>query len=206
MVADLVNAVSAVSGSALKEGVRVAYSRAVEHPREDLPFPVGRKFAESVGYTADLLRRLPAVSVEVVAGVSNLSILAEIFLGATALDMGCGGGLDSIIAARRTGPQGQVFAVDFSPAMLTCAKQGLTEAGVNNVRIYSADAERLPIEDNSVDVALADGIFNLNPERSMIFSELARVVKPGGCVYAAELILREVLAEEIQATTANWFA
>ena len=90
--------------------------------------------------------------------------------------------------------------------MLTCAKQGLAEAGVNNVRIYSADAERLPIEDNSVDVALANGIFNLNPERSMIFSELARVVKPGGCVYAAELILPKALAEGIQATTANWFA
>ena len=202
----MVNAVNAVSVSTLRDGVREAYSRAAEHPGEDHPFPVGRKFAESVGYPADLLRRLPAVSVEVFAGVSNLSILAEIFSGATVLDMGCGGGLDSIIAARRTGPEGQVFAVDFSPAMLTCAKQGLMEAGVNNARIYSADAERLPIDDNSVDVALANGIFNLNPERSMIFSELARVVKPGGCVYAAELIWREAPAEEVQATAANWFA
>ena len=198
--------VSAASVSSLREGVREAYSRAAEHPGEDHPFPVGRNFAESVGYPANLLRRLPAVSVQVFAGVSNLSILAEIPQGTTVLDLGCGGGLDSILATRRTGPQGQVFAVDFSPAMLKCAKQGLLEAGINNVRIYSADAERLPIDDNSVDVALANGIFNLNPNRSRIFSELARVVKPGGSVYAAEIILREALGEEVQDTATNWFA
>ena len=197
---------SEASVSNLREGVQEAYSRAAEHPGEDHPFPVGRRFAESVGYPANLLRRLPAVSVRVFAGVSNLSILAEIHQGATVLDLGCGGGLDSIIAARRTGPQGQVLGVDFSPAMLKCAKQGLSEAGIKNVRIYSADAERLPIEDNSVDVALANGIFNLNPDRSRIFSELARVVKPGGGVYAAELILRETLGEVVEATATNWFA
>lgn len=116
---------SAASVSTLRYGVRGAYSKAAEQPREEHPFPVGRDFAESVGYPADLLRRLPAVSVEVFAGVSNLSILAQIPRGATVLDLGCGGGLDSIIAARRTGPEGQVFAVDFSPAMLERAKQGL---------------------------------------------------------------------------------
>ena len=79
-------------------------------------------------------------------------------------------------------------------------------SGISNIQIHSADAERLPLEDNSVDVALANGIFNLNPERSKIFSELARVVKPGGCVYAAELILPETLAEEIQPNAENWFA
>lgn len=192
--------------SGLREGVQEAYSRAAEHPGEDHPFPVGRNFAESVGYPADLLRRLPGVSVQVFAGVSNLSILAEIPQEATVLDLGCGGGLDSIIAARRTGPQGRVLGVDFSPAMLKCAKQGLLEAGIKNVRIYSADAERLPIEDNSVDVALANGIFNLNPERSKIFSELARVVKPGGSAYAAEIILRETLGEVVESTATNWFA
>lgn len=194
------------SVSNLKDGVREAYSKAAEHPREVHPFPVGRGFAESVGYPPDLLRRLPAVSVDVFAGVSNLSILAEIFEGATVLDLGCGGGLDSIIAARRAGPQGQVLAVDFSHAMLKCAKQGLLESGMTNVRICSADAERLPIEDESVDVALANGIFNLNPERSSIFSELARVVKPGGCVYAAEIILRDALGRQAPASAANWFA
>ena len=129
IVDDLGKDVSAASVSSLREGVQEAYSRAAEHPMQDHPFPVGRNFAESVSYPADLLRRLPAVSVQVFAGVSNLSILAEIPQGTTVLDLGCGGGLDSIIAARRTGPQGQVFAVDFSPAMLKCAKQGLLEAG-----------------------------------------------------------------------------
>ncbi len=195
-----------VSVSNLKEGVREAYSKAAEHPGEDHPFPVGRRFAESVGYPSDLLRQLPAASVGGFAGVSNLSIIAEIFEGATVLDLGCGGGLDSLISARRVGNQGQVLAVDFSPAMLKCAKQGLLESGMTNVRIFSGDAERLPIEDESVDVALANGIFNLNPERASIFSELARVVKPGGCVYVAEIILRDDLGQQVPASAANWFA
>ena len=195
-----------VSVSNLKEGVREAYSKAAEHPGEDHPFPVGRRFAESVGYPSDLLRQLPAASVGGFAGVSNLSIIAEIFEGATVLDLGCGGGLDSLISARRVGNQGQVLAVDFSPAMLKCAKQGLLESGMTNVRIFSGDAERLPIEDESVDVALANGIFNHNPERASIFSELARVVKPGGCVYVAEIILRDDLGQQVPASAANWFA
>lgn len=197
---------NAVSVPGLREGVREAYSKAAERPREEHPFPLGRGFAESVGYPAGMLRRLPSVSVEVFAGVSNVSILAEIPQGSTVLDMGCGGGLDSIIAARRTGPQGRVFAVDFSPEMLKRAKRGLLEAGVHNVHIYSTDAEKLPLEDNSVDVALANGIFNLNPDRSRIFAELARVVKRGGPVYVAELVLKEALEDEVEATAANWFA
>ncbi|MBI3779804.1 MAG: methyltransferase domain-containing protein [candidate division NC10 bacterium] len=135
-----------------------------------------------------------------------MAIFAEIPAGTTVLDLGCGAGLDSLIAAERVGPRGRVIGVDFSEAMLARARQSAAEVGVGHVEFYQADAEKLPIEDGLIDVALVNGIFNLNPERDEIFGELARVVRQGGEVYAAELILHEPLPPEILDSEANWFA
>ncbi len=127
-------------------------------------------------------------------------------MGAIVLDLGCGAGLDSLIAAQRVGPKGRVLGVDFSKAMLLRARRAAIEAGVANTEFCAADAEYLPIRDGLIDVALINGIFNLNPVRHEIFNELARVLRPGGVVYAAELILREPLPPEIQDNETNWFA
>lgn len=190
----------------LREGVYQAYSAAAANPQVGHPFPVGRSFAESLGYSADVLAGIPAVAVDAFTGVSNVAIFAEIPLGATVLDLGCGAGLDSLIAARRVGPAGQVIGLDFSPAMLQRARQAAAETGIRQVMFRQSDAEKLDLADDSVDVALINGIFNLNPTREQIFHELARVVRPGGAVYAAELILREPLPPETQASETNWFA
>ncbi len=90
--------------------------------------------------------------------------------------------------------------------MLAYARQAAAEAGADNVEFYQADAENLPIEGGSVNIALVNGIFNLNPKREAIFLELSRVVRQGGAVYAAELVLKEPLPPEIQESEANWFA
>ncbi len=190
----------------LREGVRRAYSAAAERPDNKHPFPVGRSFAESLGYPQDLLAALPSVSVDAFSGVSNVAVFAEIPLGAVILDLGCGAGLDSLIAAQRVGPEGRVIGVDFSEAMLARSRHAAEELGVRNVDFYQADAEQLPIEDGLIDVALANGIFNLNPERGAIFSELARAVRQGGAVYAAELILQEPLPPDMKDNETNWFA
>ena len=190
----------------LRDGVRRAYSAAAVRPQDKHPFPVGRSFAESLGYPQDLLAGLPSVSVDAFSGVSNVAVFARIPAGAVVLDLGCGAGLDSLIAAGRVGPQGRVIGIDFSDSMLGRARQAAAEIGVRNVEFYQADAEKLPIEDGLIDVALANGIFNLNPEREAIFDELARVVREGGAVYAAELILTEPLSPEVQASETNWFA
>lgn len=190
----------------LRDGVRRAYSAAAVSPQDEHPFPMGRRFAESVGYPQDLLTSLPSASVDAFSGVSSVAVFADIPVGATVLDLGCGAGLDSLIAARRTGPQGKAIGVDFSDAMLARARQAAAQVGIDNVEYNQADAEKLPIEDGSVDVALVNGIFNLNPARCEIFYELARVVRQGGAVYTAELILREPLPPEIRDSAANWFA
>jgi len=190
----------------LRDKVRTAYSVAADRPQEKHAFPVGRAFAESLGYPADLLDQLPTVASDAFAGVSNVSIFAEIPSRATVLDLGCGAGLDALIAARRVGPAGKVIAVDFSTAMLTRARQAVTESGLSNLEVREADAEQLPIAAEEIDVAMVNGIFNLNPSRDAIFHELARVVRHGGTVFAAELILSSPLPPEARASETNWFA
>lgn len=190
----------------LREGVCKAYSSAAERPQDEHPFPVGRRFAESLGYPQNLLASLPSVSIDAFAGVSNVAIFADIPVGATVLDLGCGAGLDSLIAAQRVGSKGRVIGVDFSEAMLARARKAVEEVGIDNVEYRHADAEKLPIEDGLTDVALVNGIFNLNPKRDAIFRELVRVVRKGGALYAAELILREPLPPEIKNSETDWFA
>jgi arsenite methyltransferase len=190
----------------LRDGVRQAYSAAADDPQADHPFPVGREFAESLGYTPELLTSVPARAVEAFSGVSNVAVFADIPVGATVLDLGCGAGLDSLIAATRVGPGGRVIGVDFSQSMLARARASAAAAGLDNVEFHQADAENLFLGDACIDVTLVNGIFNLNPARDLIFGELARVMRPGGGVYAAELILREPLPPEEQASETNWFA
>jgi arsenite methyltransferase len=198
--------VDRTSPAQLREMVCGAYSAAAEHPKEKHAFPVGKQFAESLGYPADLLANVPDVASDAFAGVSNVSVFAEIPLRATVLDLGCGAGLDTLIAARRVGPSGMVIGVDFSTAMLSRARQAVAESGVVNVELRESDAERLPIRDGEIDVVLVNGIFNLNPARDAIFHELARVVRRGGAVYAAELILSQPLPPETRASERDWFA
>ncbi len=196
----------AVSRSELRDKVREAYSAAADSPTGKHPFPVGRAFAESVGYPATLLDSLPSAAAEAFAGVTNVGLFAEIPEGATVLDLGCGAGLDSLIAARRVGPSGKVIGVDFSKTMLDRARQAAQEAAIQNVSFEHADAENLPLDSASIDVALANGIFNLNPARESIFRKLAQVLRLGGAVYAAELILASPLPADVKQTDADWFA
>jgi ubiquinone/menaquinone biosynthesis C-methylase UbiE len=149
------------------------------------------------------LSGVPAASVEAFAGVSCLPCFAEIPDGASALDLGCGAGLDSLLVAAKAGA---VLGIDFSEEMVSRARHSATAMGLTNVEFRRGDAEAIPVATGSVDVALVNGIFNLNPSREEIFSELARVVRSGGLVFAAELVLRAPLPAEVRSSEADWFA
>lgn len=189
----------------LREAVREAYSGAATRPADKHAFPVGRALAEDLGYPPDLLESVPAVAVEAFAGVSNVAVFADIPARAVVLDLGCGAGLDSLIASRRAGRDGRVVGIDFSGAMLARAARAAALDGARAVFCH-ADAERLPLGDGSVDVGLVNGIFNLNPARAAIFADLARVVRPGGGVFAAELVRREPAAAAEPTSDDDWFA
>ena len=190
----------------LLDKVREAYSKAADNPRDSHPFPIGYDFALSLGYAEDLLQSLPESSVERFTGVSNVSVFAEIPPGSTVLDLGCGGGMDSLIAAAKTGHYGRVYGVDFSPSMLSHARSGAANAGADDIEFQESVGQRLPFDGGMFDVALVNGIFNLNPNRAGLFQELARVVRPGGVLYGAEIILREPMDKEERAGLANWFS
>jgi SAM-dependent methyltransferase len=187
----------------IRAKVRDAYSAIAARPADKHVFPVGRTLAEELGYPGSLLDSLPAAAVEAFAGVSNVSVFAELAQGSTVLDVGCGAGMDSLAAARRAG---FVLGIDFSEVMLERAHLAAEASGARNVAFVLSDAEDLPLAPASIDVALVNGIFNLNPRRSLILTELARVLRPGGTLYGAELILENPLPEEAAASEANWFA
>jgi arsenite methyltransferase len=190
----------------LRAKVNGAYSAAASRPEQKHPFPIGRELAENLGYPSELLDELPQSSVEAFAGVSNVSLFADLPVGATVLDLGCGAGMDSIIAARRVGPTGRVIGIDFSEPMLARARAAKEVISLPHLEFQQGDAECLPLADQSIDVALVNGIFNLNPKRSEIFSELARVLRPHGRAYVAELILTGPPPEGNHASESNWFA
>ena len=191
---------------ALRDGVHRVYSGVADSPQGEHPIPVGREFAAKLGYAEEWLDRFP-LAAESFAGVSHMHGFANFPEGATVLDLGCGAGLDSLIATHRVGPTGKVIGVDFSETMLDRANRAVTEYAIRNVEFKRGDADdRIPLPEASVDVAIINGIFNLNLAREQIFRELARVVKPGGVVYSAEIILREPLPPEEAANLTNWFA
>lgn len=190
----------------LRESVRLAYSAAAADPSAKHPFPVGRGFARDLGYPQELLTRIPSESVEALAGVSAVSLQAQLREGLIVLDLGCGAGLDSLVAAERVGPTGCVVGIDFSPSMLDRANRSASRRRHLHVAFVRASAEQLPLRDSSIDVALVNGIFNLNPFREGIFRELGRVVRPGGHVFGAELILQSALPASLQSGSANWFS
>lgn len=190
----------------LRAKVNGAYSAVAAHPEQKHPFPIGRKLAENLEYPSAVLDEVPQPSVEAFAGVSNVSLFADLSAGATVLDLGCGAGMDSIIAAQTVGPTGRVIGIDFSDAMLARACAAKEMVDLPHLQFQQGEAECLPLADKSVDVALVNGIFNLNPKRKEIFSELARVLRPQGHAYVAELILTTPLPEVDHASESNWFA
>lgn len=190
----------------LRESVRMAYSAAANAPMSKHPFPIGASFAQELGYPRELLEMIPSESADAFAGVSDVSIQAPLREGAFVLDLGCGAGLDSLVAAERVGANGRVVGLDFSASMLNRANSSALRFGRGHVMFLRASAEQIPVRDSCVDIALVNGIFNLNPFRERIFHEIFRVLRPGAQVFAAELILKSRLPEHLQSGSANWFS
>jgi SAM-dependent methyltransferase len=190
----------------IRQLVAEKYAEVAQAPRNRYKFRVGTEYARDLGYPAPLLRALPPALSEAFTGVSaSLVALSEAKPGETILELGCGGGLDTVLLTERVGPQGQVIGVDCASPMLARARTNLQQLGHTNVTFFSVPAEHLPLADNSVDCVVSNGIFNLSADKDAIFAEVRRVLKPGGRTVNAEIVLR---AEPTQAERDNqedWF-
>jgi arsenite methyltransferase len=156
-------------------------------------------------YTPEELARMPRSAVVGALGVGNHLRHAEIDAGETLLDLGCGAGIDTILAARRTGPTGHVIALDFLPEMLERTKSAAAEAGLDTIQPVEGDIEAIPLADDSVDHVISNGVINLAPRKARVLAECARVLRPGGKLTVADLtVADEELPTEILAHPATW--
>jgi arsenite methyltransferase len=156
-------------------------------------------------YSAEELAEVPARAAEFSFGVGNQLRHARIEAGDTVLDLGCGAGTDAILAARRTGPTGKVYALDLLPEMLARTSRAVAEAGLANIELLEAGMESIPLPASSVDRIMANGSINLSPRKARVFAECARVLRPGGEICAADITVEEEeLPWEVRTHPAAW--
>jgi arsenite methyltransferase len=156
-------------------------------------------------YSPDELAQVPRSAIEGALGVGNHLRFAEIQEGETLLDLGCGAGIDSVLAARRTGPTGQVIALDFLPEMLDRTSAAAAEAGLANIETLEAEMEALPLPDESLDHVISNGVINLSARKRRVLAECARVLRPRGKLALADLTVGdEELPPEVLLHPATW--
>ena len=153
--------------------------------------------AAALLYSADELAPLPRGAIELALGVGNPVRLAALKPGEVVLDLGCGAGIDTILAALAVGPGGRVVGVDMTPEMVERARQHASLAGAKNVEIREGVMEDLPLPDASVDVVVSNGVLGLSPRQSRALAEVTRVLRPGGRVAIADLVVTERLPDDV---------
>lgn len=198
--------VSILSGKrgAILQAVRAMYTEVASHPERPFHFPVGRSACELVGYPDPVLAALPGPAVESFAGVGYPFASGGIRAGETVLDIGSGSGTDAFIAAGLVGPGGRVIAMDLTDAMLVKLAETARASGVRNVSLLKAAADEIPLPDGSIDVVTSNGVLNLILEKDRAFSEIHRVLKPGGGLQLADIALGKPIGDACRDDPQMW--
>ena len=195
---------AAVDIETLRCQISDKYSEVAETPEKGFHFHTGKPLALMLGYSQDILQSLPAGTVESFAGTGNPFSMGELLPGETVLDIGCGAGFDSLIAARQVGKTGRVISVDMTPAMLEKAAAGAQEAGIANIEFLKRLAEALPVDEASIDVVISNGVINLCPDKMAVMREVNRVLKPGGRIQIADIVVHKELPQDAKDDIDLW--
>ncbi len=184
--------------------IREKYAKAARSPEGLFHYPVGRAGLEALTYEHEMIQRLPGSVLASYCGVGNPFSLGPLRPGEKVLDIGCGGGVDTFIAAFRVGPTGQAVGIDATPEMLERARQNQLEVPLARVAFLPASAEDLPFRDQSFHVVISNGVFNLIPDKASALTEVLRVLKPAGRFMIADEVLTGELPEDNAALVARW--
>jgi SAM-dependent methyltransferase len=189
----------------LRDEIQKTYTDVSTQPDQDFIFPTGRAWAEDLGYPQPELANVPEATVQSFAGVANPHVLGRIEEGSTVLDLGCGAGTDLLIAAQMVGPKGHVIGVDMTPGMLKLAMASAREMGVaDRVELHESLIESLPLPDAEVDIVISNGVIDLVPDKDAVFAEIDRVLKPGGRLQFADVVIHTEVSEDARKRIDLW--
>jgi arsenite methyltransferase len=177
----------------LRKAIQDEYRAVAKEPDKGFHFHTGRTLTRIVGYRDAWLDGVSESAIESFAGTGNPFAMGELTPGEKVVDVGSGGGIDTLIAARMVAPDGQVIGIDMTKEMLDKARAAAAESQIDNVEFREAYMEDLPIADGWADVVISNGVLNLTPDKQKALTEMYRVLRPGGRLQIADIMVdREV--------------
>ena len=188
----------------LRASVIGRFRKVATAPEQEQKFPVGPESAKRLSYDDAEIDSLPASVTASFCGVGNPFAMGEPEPGQTVLDLGCGAGFDTLQAARRVGPSGRAIGVDMTPGMIAKARHSAAHLEMTNVNFWLADVERVPLPDRSVDLVISNGVLNLCPRKPRALEEAWRVLKPGGRLQMADILLEPHVTPAEVASKGSW--
>jgi arsenite methyltransferase len=188
----------------IRAAVKQRFAAVAHSPERERKFPVGPASARALGYDPREVEALPPSAKESFCGVGNPLGLGELRAGEIVLDLGSGAGMDCLLAARRVGPTGKVVGVDLCDEMVGKARRNAALLALHNVEFVNAEAEKLPLPDGSADVVISNGVFNLCPDKPRVLAEAFRVLRPGGRLQMADILLHDDVTPEEVAHKGEW--
>ena len=194
----------AIDLNSLRKAIQDEYALVADEPQHGFHFLVGRPLAQLLGYIGDWLEGIPEPTIASFAGTGNPFSAGRLEPGERVVDVGCGGGIDSLIAAKMVGPQGRVIGVDMTPAMVVRARSSAAAAAVKNVEFRQGFGESLPVEDGWADVVISNGVLNLMPHKDAALGEMARVLKPGGRIQIGDILVQKPVPQSAKEDIALW--
>ena len=203
-MSDAIREQPALDVGGLREAIREEYAEVASSPEKGFHFHTGRPLAHMLEYADEWLEGIPESSIESFAGTGNPFSLGEILPGERVVDVGCGAGIDSLIAAKKVGSDGRVIGVDMTSSMLEKARHAAHEVGLKNVEFREGYAESLPIDECWADVVISNGVLNLMPDKDTALQEMSRVLKPGGRLQIGDILVQKAVPESAKRKIDLW--
>jgi len=204
-MSDVVKEELALDVDTLRQAIQEEYAEVASHPEKGFHFHTGRPLALKLEYLDEWLEGIPESSIESFAGTGNPFSLGELHPGERVVDVGCGAGIDALIAAKKVGSEGRVIGVDMTPSMLEKARRAAKETGLANVvEFRKGYAEALPVADGWADVVISNGVLNLMPDKAAALEEMSRVLKPGGRLQIGDILVQKAVPESAKRKIELW--